>query len=347
MRILHAIYSMMSGGAELMLTDIANIQAEQGHEVHLMIINEMESDEVMRRLSPKVQVHRIHRPEGSRNPFYILKFNLALRHIHPDIVHIHVDSIMRLIVKSRKTKYVGTIHNTGIDVKHLLRADRIFAISQAVKDDLKSRLNIDSTIVVNGIDFDKIDKNKRKKPSSPLRMVQTGRVVIYQKGHDILIRAIAILKKKGLQTHVDFIGEPKDKEMLLQLANGLDVSDSVNFLGCYDRSDLYKKLSEYDLGVMPSRFEGFGLALVEAMAAAIPVIASNVDGPAEILKENRYGLLFESENPEALADAIAKVANAYPIFKANAETAAYRYAVENYSIDATANKYLEEYKKLL
>ncbi len=347
MKIVHAIYSMCTGGAELMLVDIANIQASLGHDVHLLIINAVEEPEVMNRLSSSVQIHRIGRRPGSRNPLPILKFNYVLSKIRADIVHIHVDSIMRLIIKNRRTCYVGTIHNTGIELRYLIRANRIFAISQAVQEDLKERQAIDTTVVLNGIDFREINANERKKACEPLRVVQVGRLQCEQKGQDILLFAVAELKKRGVDVSVDFMGELHDYKQLSVLAKNLEVEDRVNFLGRCDRSDVYKHLCDYDIFVQPSRYEGFGLTLVEAMGAKIPVVASDIDGPAEILCENRYGLLFESENPRACADAIEQVANAYPLFKANAEGPAYRHAVENYSIEATARNYLLQYEKLL
>lgn len=347
MRIVHVIYSMNTGGAELMLTDIANAQAEAGHEVVVLVINNSTTPEVISRLSDKVELRLLKRPEGSRNPLWILRFNRELRRLNPDVVHMHNDSIMCLVLKSRKTRYVGTIHIPGINVRHFKRADRIFAISQAVKDDMKNRLNIESTVIVNGVEFGSIEQNTRKKPNEPLRIVQAGRVEISLKGQDILIRAIALLKQQGLNAVVDFIGEPFDAGQLKSLAGELGIADNICFLGRQSRSDLYRRLKDYDIAVQPSRIEGFGLTLVEAMAAKIPVIASNIEGPAEILQDNRYGLLFESENPQDLADAIARVYNTYPIFKANAETAAYRHAVENYSIDSTARNYLNAYHSLI
>lgn len=346
MRIVHAIFSMNTGGAELMLTDIANAQADAGNEVIVLVVNDSTTDEVMSRLSGKIKVCLLKRPEGSRNPLWILRFNRLLRSLHPNIVHMHNDSIMRMVFKSRKTKYVGTVHIPGINIRHFKRANRIFAISQAVKEDLKRRLNIDSTVVANGVRFEDIEQNTRKACAKPVRLVQAGRVEISLKGQDILIKALAILKEKGLDVNADFIGEPFDAERLNILAEKLGVADRVSFLGRYNRSRLYRELKNYDIAVQPSRIEGFGLTLVEAMGAKVPVVASDIEGPAEILDENRYGLLFESDNPQACADAIEKVITAYPIFKANAESSAYNYVVRNYSIKNTAARYIEEYQKL-
>lgn len=347
MRIVHAIFSMNIGGAELMLTDIANAQADAGNEVIILVLNDSTTGEVMSRLSGKVKVCLLKRPEGSRNPLWIWRYNRLLWRLAPDIVHFHNDGLMKIILKRRGTVYVGTVHDTQINISGYRRCDKIFAISDAVQKDLKDRLNIESTVVANGINFDMIEISRAQNcHNSTWKIVQVASVLPSKKGQDILIKAIPLLKKQGIDVKVDFIGKRCDNGELDRLVEEENVADSVAFLGVCDRSYVYSHLKDYDLCCHPARYEGFGLALVEAMGAKIPVLASNIDGPAEILDENRYGLLFEGDNPQACADAIEKVITAYPIFKANAESNAYNHVVRNFSIKNTAARYIEEYQKL-
>ena len=347
MKIVHAIFSMNIGGAELMLTDIANAQADAGNEVIILVLNDSTTGEVMSRLSGKVKVCLLKRPEGSRNPLWIWRYNRLLWRLAPDIVHFHNDGLMKYVLKRRDTFYAGTVHDTQINISGYRRCDKIFAISDAVQHDLKDRLNIESTVVVNGINFDMIEiSHKQNCDNSSWKIVQVASVLPSKKGQDILIKAIPLLKKQGIDVKVDFIGKRYDNGELDRLVEEENVADSVAFLGLCDRSYVYSHLKDYDLCCHPARYEGFGLALVEAMGAKIPVLASNIDGPAEILDENRYGLLFEGDNPQACADAIEKVITAYPIFKANAESNAYNHVVRNFSIKNTAARYIEEYQKL-
>lgn len=348
MRIVHTIFDFYPGGAELMLADIANEQALAGHNVHIVVLNNVYTEEALNRISPDVSVHLLNRPAGSRNPLWIWRYNRMLWRLSPDIIHFHNDGLMKTVLKRRDTFYAGTVHDTQIDIKGYRRCDKIFAISDAVQHDLKDRLNIESTVVVNGINFDMIEiSHKQNCDNSSWKIVQVASVLPSKKGQDILIKAIPLLKKQGIDVKVDFIGKRYDNGELDRLVEEENVADSVAFLGLCDRSYVYSHLKDYDLCCHPARYEGFGLALVEAMGAKIPVLASDLDGPAEILDENRYGLLFESNNPQACADAIEKVITAYPIFKANAQGKAYKHICENYSIKATAENYIAEYQKLI
>ena len=348
MRIVHVIFSMNTGGAELMLSDIMSVQSAMGHEVSLLIINNTYTQSVLDKISDSVDIHILGRPEGSRNPLWIWRYNRMLRRLKPDVVHLHHDRAAGLLIcRPSHPVYVGTVHATNIVLSYFNRLDEVYAISKAVKNDIMHRHSIDSSVVYNGLDFNRIAQSDSQQPHTPFRIVQCGRVVCDIKGQDILVRAIAGLTAKGYDVSVDFIGEAFDKDPLCELARELGVEDRINFLGLKDRDYIYSHLKDYDLFVQPSRYEGFGLTLVEAMAAKIPVLASDVDGPAEILDENRYGLLFRSEDSDECARAIASIIDAYPIFKGNAAGSAYRHALDNYSIEATAANYISMYSNLI
>jgi glycosyltransferase involved in cell wall biosynthesis len=126
------------------------------------------------------------------------------------------------------------------------------------------------------------------------------------------------------------------------------LEDQIHMLGNKDRHWVYEHLADYDLFIHPSRREGFGLSLVEAMAAGLPVIASNCDGPAEILEHGRYGILFENGSVESLAEAILKMIDM--LKNGEAQTlaeSAYTHALQHYSIHRTASEYINLYERIL
>lgn len=128
----------------------------------------------------------------------------------------------------------------------------------------------------------------------------------------------------------------------------LNLSNHIHLLGNKDRNWVYEHLAYYDLFIHPSRREGFGLSLAEAMAAGLPVIASNCDGPLEILDQGRYGMLFENGNAGQLAEAIETMITR--IHSGEAQTLAKQareHCIENYSIARTATQYLELYQTLI
>ncbi len=348
MNIVHLICSLNTGGAELLLIDLTRCQSELGHTVSIIVVNDSYEQTLINSIDTRVKVRLIHRPEGSRNPLYMFRLYNSIRRLHPNIIHFHHDSAAKIAPLFKKTIRVGTVHCPGINIRNYTNLDKIFSISQAVADDLEARQGIISEVILNGIDFDDINSNPKPYTNGDtLRIVQTGRLDCSIKGQDIMTEAVAILTKKGRSVSVDFIGEPYDKQTIDELSARLGVSDRIHVLGRKSREYIYKNLCAYHLGAMPSRYEGFGLTLIESMAAKIPVVATNVDGPAEILMDNRYGLLCKPEDPEDLARAIASVMDNYKQFSANAKGAAYDYARDNFSIDATAAHYIQEYHRLL
>jgi glycosyltransferase involved in cell wall biosynthesis len=127
-----------------------------------------------------------------------------------------------------------------------------------------------------------------------------------RKGHRLAIEALAALKLQGLKVRYRIAGDGNLRLELERQALQLGVSDRVSFAGFI--SDTAAFLGEIDIFVMPSLFEGLGVAALEAMAAAKPVIASRAGGLAEIVVDGETGLLFPAGNVAALAAAMAALA---------------------------------------
>lgn len=125
------------------------------------------------------------------------------------------------------------------------------------------------------------------------------------KGHAVLIEAMAILKPKYPHAHLLLIGSGGLRDELQRLAGRLGVESSVDFLGM--RTDVPECLAALHCFVLPSFNEGMGRALVEAMAAARPVVASRVGGIPAIVEDRRTGFLVPPGDPEALAAAVAEL----------------------------------------
>ncbi len=125
------------------------------------------------------------------------------------------------------------------------------------------------------------------------------------KGHAVLIEALARLKPTHPTAHLLLIGSGGLRDDLIKLAAKLGVASSVDLLGM--RADVPECLGAMHCFVLPSLNEGMGRALVEAMAAARPVVASRVGGIPAIVEDRRTGLLVPPGDAEALAAAIAEV----------------------------------------
>jgi GalNAc-alpha-(1->4)-GalNAc-alpha-(1->3)-diNAcBac-PP-undecaprenol alpha-1,4-N-acetyl-D-galactosaminyltransferase len=127
-----------------------------------------------------------------------------------------------------------------------------------------------------------------------------------QKGYDVLLEAFSRLQANYPDWHLTILGEGQLREELVALCDRLNLGDRVHFMGAV--SDPQNFLNQADIYVMSSRFEGFPNALCEAMACGLPVISTDcLSGPREIIRNGIDGLLIPSEDPTALATAMAQL----------------------------------------
>jgi len=127
-----------------------------------------------------------------------------------------------------------------------------------------------------------------------------------RKGTAVLIEAAARLAKFGLpEVQVLVVGDGPLRDELSALAVRLGIPDRIHMLG--DRSDVPEVLAALDLFVLPSRTEGMSNALLEAMATALPVVATAVGGNPEVISTERTGVLIPPDDSSALADAVRRL----------------------------------------
>jgi glycosyltransferase involved in cell wall biosynthesis len=195
--------------------------------------------------------------------------------------------------------------------KHMI--DRNIAISESVRKECTERNIMNTAKIYNGIQFDKFHDFRKQDClfGEEVKIVNVARITHRKKGQDVLVRAVKECELKGLNVTCSFVGGVYDYDKgslayLTELAGELGVQDRIRFLG--NVNDVNRLLPEFDLFVLPSRYEGLGLVVLEAMAAGLPVISSNIDGPAELIRHGGNGYLFESENAADLADQIIRVA---------------------------------------
>lgn len=346
MKIAHLIYSLNTGGAETMLVDIVNEQIKQA-EVSIIIINKTYNRSLLEKIDKKVKVYFINRIESSKNPFPILKLNVLLFKSGGEVLHCHNHNIIPLILPGLKKKAVLTIHCIGIPSKYLNQYHRLFAISESVRKDILNRTNINSIVVYNGIATNIISQKENYKIKSQFNIVCIGRLNHNIKGQHLAIEALRILKDKGISNiQLDLIGAGLSETYLIELAEKLEVKNQIKFLGLMDRDYIYSNLKDYDLLIQPSLYEGFGLTIAEAMAAKVPILVSDIDGPMEIIENGKYGFHFQSGNIEDISKSLNKIINIYPSIELKdiVETA-YGHVKENFGITTTSLKYLQYYQQ--
>ena len=176
------------------------------------------------------------------------------------------------------------------------------------------------------------------KPSEGPVIGSLGRIED-QKGFDLLVRAMTELP--GVKAVV--VGEGSQRQQLIQLSKSLGVSDRVLFPGWSDRARDH--LTTFDLYVQPSRSEAQGLGIVEAMYAALPVVATDVGGVRDVIAEDETGRVIAPEDPSALAAAIRQLLED-PDRASDMGRAGRQRALEHFSAEAMAARFEALYREL-
>ena len=342
MKIVHIIFSFNIGGSETMLVDIVNEQVK-GHKVFLFVINSTYNIELLSQIDKNVKVILLDRKPSSLNYIPFLKLNYKLLKINPDVIHCHHHTIVNALFPLWKNKCL-TLHCMGLPTQNLKKYDKVFAISDSVKIEIQERTDVSIDVVSNGIKISDIARRELKHYKNDFKIVQVARLDSDIKGQDIIIKAISLLKNKGIINNaVVFIGEGKSENKLKVLARELGVENQVVFKGACSRNIIYKNLKNYDLMCHPARQEGFGLVVVEGISALLPVLVPNQGGAFEVINQGKYGTVFEDQDPESCANKILEIMNTYDV-KLQQVIKAFDHINKHYSINIMVQKYLESYK---
>lgn len=195
-------------------------------------------------------------------------------------------------------------------------ADAVVANAGAVAEQTERELGVDGAkihVIPNGIDAAHFDLTAFRTPEPPLppgdvsrtRICMVGSMHLPDKGHDDLLQAAALLRDRGFAPEWILVSDGSLRPRLEERARALGIGDQVRFLG--RRDDVPSILVRCDMVVHPSWAEGFPNAVLEAMCAARPVVATRVGGIPEVMRDGVHGLLVEPRQPIALADAIQRL----------------------------------------
>lgn len=354
MNILYTIFSLGIGGAEKLLVDIVNNWDKNSEDnLYVCIINNKIEKSLLDKIDDNINVIQLNRNEGDKNIKYLFKYMHIIRKYKIDIIHCQSNDTVRFSLFSKmlnpKIKIYYTVHDTntfnklkGIDIiVNNIICNNIIAISSSVYKEIVERKIDDKKvkIVYNGIDLSMYSTKKEIHESINIACV--ARIIPRKKGQDILINSIKEVKSKYPNVKCYLVGDTDnntEKVSLKKLVDDNNLENQIVFTGNID--NIPRFLETIDIIVMPSRYEGFGLALIEAMASKIPVIASDIDGPKEIIKDNQYGMLFKSEDSEELAKKIIYLIENKDEKKIEN---AYKYVDNNYSIKRMVNRLAEIY----
>ena len=317
---MHLVTDMGIGGVEKFVYQLVERYDRKQFDMFIVTIFPAEQSELEEKLS-NMGVRIIHLGFKYKNaPFgTMLKLVLLLRKEKPDIVNLHT-YVMQMELFSmlmyRKCKYVHTVH---IPAEAELRACSRWiakleykklglipvAVSKYVEKTVLDLYNLKSCkVIYNGIDLEEFATLKRPDKQNEIIEVLTVARFVPEKNHDTIIRAFKRVCTKVDNVILKLAGDGKLMEPMKQLVKELEIEERVKFLG--NRNDIPELLNSSDIFLLGSKFEGFGLVLVEAMASALPVIATNVGAVSEIVKDRETGILIEP-NEDEMEEAILQL----------------------------------------
>jgi glycosyltransferase involved in cell wall biosynthesis len=322
----------LAGGAELQVVEMARGMKERGWEVDVvsMLPPKPPSADLT---SSGITLHNLQMRRGIGDPGAVLRLRQIIERIRPDVVHSHMTHANLLARMTRPfTKMpvlINTLHgykmysvnSTGSGMREFAHrltdgyADMTTAVCQAAADryvKIKVAPAHKMKMVPNGI------RTPAFRPNERLRFIERHRLNLRDEFVWLAAGRLEMVKDYGcmLRSFVDALqsdarqvlliaGEGSLAPELLQTALDLGVRENVRFLGF--RDDISALMRAADGFVMSSIFEGMPLALLEAGASELPIVATRVGGNAETMLEGRSGLLVPARDPAALGRAMRSV----------------------------------------
>lgn len=366
MNITHVVENLDRGGLERMVLELVKLQQRQRHRCQVVCLFDAgaQADELQALGIPVIAC-------GKRDGLdlgVLLRLRHSIRHHRTDVLHTH----------NAVAHYQAVLASIGLGIKHILntrhgmgggnhRSGRrewlyrralagthtVVAVCEASRRDAIARGILPrkkTRVVPNGIRVDRFQPatdDMRHRLLQALGLPPQRRLIgnvgrlNWTKDQSGLIRAFRHVHAQRPDTALILIGDGELRTELQQCARDEGVADSVYFLG--DRNDVHDLLQGLDLFVLSSITEGYSMALLEACAVALPIIATDVGGNAEIVHDHRTGRIVPPNNPQALADAILDML--HELGQATAWGHAARAWVEQHgSLEAMAKRYAQLYE---
>lgn len=242
-----------------------------------------------------------------------------------------------------KTSQILTSH---LHRKTIQKCDQLVTITHQVKKMYSNFFDEEKICVIPlGVDIDLFKPSDENTPKGDPELLFAG--YLYKlKGVEFLIKAMPIVMEKYKNIKLRIIGNGPDKQPLQKLAETLKISKNVTFEGFAPHTQMPKYYQQCDIFCFPTLGEPFGKAIIEAMACAKPVVATNIGGSAEIIQNKKTGILIEPGRSDLLANEILDLLNDGKQMKTIGSNAR-KLVAQKYSWEKIAVTYHQLYSKLL
>jgi len=366
--ILHLISSAGLLGAERVLLELAGHSKQAGLKVTIGVFenNRNPNLEVANEAKERGFEVKIFPCSGRLDKNTIQMIKDYIDKVGVQILHSHnykSNFYARRALSNNNIRWVVTNHGRRFGPKLLLynlldafivrHADRIIAVSGEIVGKMRlARIDTKKICLIeNGVNLDRFVGNISSSSIRESFGIKKGKIVIgtvgsltKEKGHIYLLRAIPKVIESFPEMVFLFVGDGKESSNLERMVSKLGIEDKVIFAGM--RKDVPEILSILDVFVLPSLSEGLPLALLEAQAARVPVVATRVGAIPDVVKDRVTGILIPPEDPEAIAKSIVRVLSDRKGAHNMAQKGFERIR-DNFSSEKMASKYIALYQELV
>ena len=349
------------GGGELWMLTVMKELSARGYKVSLICKPEAE---IIKHVDNNIDVMPL-RIAGDFDPVTISHLVKIYKKRKTDIVVANVGKDIRLTGLAAKLVpgvSVIALHQVDREIKNNWRyrftynflADMIVVNSNATKNTLlksASWLKDEKIIVVyHGIDLGKHSAANTKDIRSEFGLSQQDLIIGFvgrlsvQKGIKYMLDAFRMVVEKLKNVHLIIVGTGELEGMVKDFIAKFNLEKRIHLLGF--RNDIPDLLKTFDIFLLPSLWEGFGIVLIEAMASGKPIVATNASSIPEIVENGRNGILVTPENAEAISDALKKLISE-PELRIKFVKEGLKIVQEKFTIDRMINDYKKIFHELL
>ncbi len=321
-RVLEIIDHLQLAGAQGMVSHLVRAMDRNVFDVRVVCLFSTTDTPLAKILIQEgYSVHFLNKKKGF-DPIIFLRIDRLIRRFKPDVVHTHLGtlkySLPSMVLRSVPFK-VHTLHNLARHETEYPRVNKLAfkagVCPVAIADEVKKSIGefygvLDCLSIPNCIPVEEYAEPvipredwRRGEGIDPgaFVLVNIGRLC-QQKNQQLLIRAFAKIAAENAAAVLLIAGDGEDIDCLKKTAADLDVSEKIIFLGV--RADVRSLLGASDAFVLSSEFEGNPLCVMEAMAAGLPVVSTDVGGIPQLIDDGNSGLLVKSGDLKALASAM-------------------------------------------
>lgn len=354
MKIIQMIPNFCLGGAESMCRQLAVSLKNNGHDVKAITFYHMDTKNTEELKKAGVEIECLNKELGF-SIATIKKLRAIIKEFKPDVIHTHLSASRYafLATLGSKTPIIHTVHSVaqyeseGLSKKInkvLLKFKRVkfVALNELVQKSISEVYGIDeknTPIVLNGIDLSHYKPKKNRGIEKTVKIIQ---VASFQpvKNQVELIKAIKRLNDAGYDCKLLLCGDGVCRPQIEATIKDLCLEDAVELAGM--RTDIPDLLNQSDIFVLPSILEGMPMSIIEAMATALPIVASNVGGIPNMITDGKQGLLCEP-NEKSIGDCLERYIKDEKLREACASAALER--SKDFSVENMTEGYLNLYKR--